>query len=75
MPSGDSLNQRAWVFGYKLHMSCSTGRLIVPLSADLTTANVHDSKPYDKLIDSLTELIQNILCDPAYDDGSLYEST
>ena len=66
---------KGWVFGYKLHMSCSTGRLIVPLSADLTTANVHDSKPYDKLIDSLTELIQNILCDPAYDDGSLYEST
>ena len=66
---------KGWVYGYKLHLSCSTGKLIVPLAADLTTANVHDSKPYDKLIDSLTGLIQNILCDPAYDDGSLYESS
>lgn len=56
-------------------MSCSTGKLVVPLSADITTANVHDSKPYDKLIESLTGLLQNILCDPAYDDGSLYESS
>ena len=66
---------KGWIFGYKLHMSCSTGNLIVPLSANLTTANVHDSKPYKKLTESLAGLIQNILCDPAYDDGSLYKST
>ncbi len=35
---------KGWVFGYKLHMSCSTGKLIVPLSANLSTANVHDSQ-------------------------------
>lgn len=63
---------KGWIFGYKLHMSCSTGKLIVPLSADLTTANVHDSKQYEKMVDSLTG-IQNILCDPAYDDGNLYQ--
>ncbi len=68
-------NSKGWVWGYKLHMSCSTGKLAVPLSADITTANVHDSKPYDKLIDSFAGLVQNILCDPAYDDGSLYESS
>ena len=66
---------KGWVFGYKLHMSCSTGRLIVPLSAYITTANVHDSKPYCGIIESLVGLLQNILADPAYDDGSLYEST
>ena len=66
---------KGWIFGYKLHMSCSTGKLIVPLSAGITTANVHDSKPYGKLIDSLAGLIENVLCDPAYDDGSLYESS
>jgi len=33
---------KGWVFGYKLHMSCSTGSLIVPLSADFTTANIAD---------------------------------
>ena len=68
-------NSKGWIFGYKLHMSCSTGKLVVPLSADITTANVHDSKPYDKLIDFLAGLMDNILADPAYDDGSLYEST
>ena len=66
---------KGWVFGYKLHMSCSTGNLIVPLSACVSTANVHDSKSYGKLIDSLAGLMNNILCDPAYDDGSLYESS
>ncbi len=66
---------KGWVYGYKLHMSCSTGRLVVPLSACVTTANVHDSKPYEKLIGSLSGLMNNILCDPAYDDSKLYEST
>ena len=68
-------NSKGWVWGYKLHMSCSTGKLIVPLSACITTANVHDSKPYCEIIESLAGLLQNILADPAYDDGSLYEST
>lgn len=63
---------KGWVYGYKLHMSCSTGKLIVPLSADVTTANIHDSKPYEKLIKPLSGLVQNILCDPAYDDSKLY---
>jgi len=66
---------KGWVWGYKLHMSCSTGQLVVPLSADITTANVSDNKPYCGIIESLAGLLQNILCDPAYDDGSLYEST
>jgi len=66
---------KGWVYGYKLHMSCSTGKLIVPLSACVTTANIHDSKPYKKLIESFSGLMNNILCDPAYDDSKLYEST
>jgi len=68
-------NSKGWVWGYKLHMSCSTGKLAVPLSACITTANVHDSKSYCTLIDSFAGLVQNILCDPAYDDGTLYESS
>ena len=31
---------KGWIFGYKLHMSCSTGNRIIPLSANVTTANV-----------------------------------
>jgi len=65
-------NSKSWVFGYKLHMSCSTGKLIVPLSAGITTANVHDGKMYCGIVESLAGLFQNILCDPAYDDKSLY---
>ena len=34
-------------------MSCSTGKLIVPLSACISTANAHDGKPYGTLVDSL----------------------
>jgi len=68
-------NSKGWVWGYKLHMSCSTGRLIIPLSADVTTANVSDNKIYDKLIDSFAGLLSYILADPAYDDGSLYTSS
>ena len=64
---------KGWIYGYKLHMSCSTGKLIVPLSANISTANVHDGKMYCTLVESLSGLVENILCDPAYDDGSLYQ--
>ena len=64
---------KGWIFGYKLHMSCSTGKLIVPLSADVSTANVHDGKMFEKLVEPLAGLVENILADPAYDDKSLYQ--
>ena len=63
---------KEWIYGYKLHMSCSTGKLIVPLSADLTTANIADNQAYKSLVDSLAGMVQNILCNPAYDDSKLY---
>ena len=63
---------KGWIFGYKLHMSCSAGKLIVSLSADISTANVHDGTMYCEIVESLSGSFQNILCDPAYDDGSLY---
>ena len=62
-------------YTYGLPTFCCTGKLIVPLSSYITTANIHDSKSYCTLIDSFAGLVQNILCDPAYDDGSLYESS
>ena len=64
MQNGAS-KSKGWIFGYKLHMSCSTGKLIVPLSANVRTANVHDSKMYCTLIKSFSGLVENILCDPA----------
>ena len=55
MPNGDIPNQRVRVFGYKLHMSCSTGKLIVPLSADVLTANVSDGKMYYTIVEPLAK--------------------
>ena len=66
---------KGYVWGYKLHMICSVGKLIVPLSAGITTANVHDSKMFQKLIEPLLESIKNILADPAYADSKLYDAS
>ena len=42
---------KGWIFGYKLHMICSTDSpVIVPLSADVTTANVSDKPVYPDLL-------------------------
>ncbi len=54
-------------------MSCSTGKLSVPLSANVSTANVQDNKMYEMLTESLAGLVENILADPAYDNGSLHQ--
>ncbi len=40
---------KGWIFGYKLRMSCSVGKLIVPLSACTSTANVDDSQKFKEL--------------------------
>ena len=38
---------KGWIFGYKLHITASTGFLIVPLSADFTQADVQqDNQMY-----------------------------
>ena len=37
---------KGWIFGYKLHITASTGSLIVPLSADFTQADVQDNQMY-----------------------------
>ena len=64
---------KGWIFGYKLHMSCSTGSLIVPLSACFSTANIADNQMYESLVSLLADLLENIIADPAYDDGKLYQ--
>jgi hypothetical protein len=66
---------KGWVFGYKLHMVSSTGKLIVPLSADFTTANVPDNQIYKSLVTSLAGWMENVIADPAYDDGNLYKDS
>ena len=76
---------KGWIFGYKLHVISSTGSLIVPLSADFTTANVQDNQMYNPMTSSMTtttttttttipeEKICYMIGDSGYDDQKLYD--
>src|SRR4051812_47706494 len=43
---------KGWIFGYKLHLTCTTDKIIVPLTADVTTANIPDNRMYIPLTSS-----------------------
>ena len=63
---------KGWIFGYKLHLACSTDSLIVPLSADFTTANITDNKMYESMTSSLpTGMVRYVVGDEGYDDHKL----
>ena len=72
---------KGWIFGYKLHMVSSTdSSVVVPLSADVTTANVSDKQVYpgsDIVIIYLSpetlKKIHFMVADPGYDDKTLYD--
>jgi hypothetical protein len=68
---------KGWIFGYKLHIVSSAGSIIVPLSADITTANVQDNQLYDALTSSLPSTTikktHYMTADPGYDDQNLYD--
>ena len=71
---------KGWIFGYKLHMISSTGSLIVPLSADFTTANVQDNQMYNPMISSSSPSPSSLsietcfmIGDSGYDDHKLYD--
>ncbi len=70
IPRGGSLD-----INYILHRT--TGDLIVPLTADVTTANVQDNQMYVSLTSSsicfLFTLDIYMVADPGYDDKKLYE--
>ena len=68
-----------WVFGYKLHITSTTDSLIVPLTADITTANVPDNQIYISLTSTSNSSVftlssvRYMTADPGYDDYKLYE--
>jgi hypothetical protein len=70
---------KEWIFGYKLHMICSTdpSSTIIPLSADVTTANVSDKPVYPDLISYLSpEILKKIhfmVADPGFSGNKLYD--
>ncbi len=68
---------KGWIFGYKLHLTCTAGELVVPLTADVTTANVQDNKMYIPLTSSSSLVfhlssLRYMVADPGYDDKELY---
>ncbi len=71
---------KGWIFGYKLHLTCTTGKIVVHLTADVTTANVPDNRMYvpitssssSSLVFSLPSVLY-MIADPGYDDKGLYE--
>jgi Transposase DDE domain len=68
---------KRWIFGYKLHMTSSTDSIIVPLSADVTTANVSDKPVYPDMVSDLSpEILRKmhyVVADPGYDGKKLYD--
>jgi len=78
---------KGWIFGYKLHLTSSTAttsvaaggkEIIVPLTADVTTANVPDNKMYIPLTSSSSSVFYlpsalYIIADPGYDAKKLYD--
>ena len=55
---------------------CTTGGIVVPLTADVTTVNVPDNRMYNPLTSSLIfslPYLLYIIADPGYDDKKLYE--
>ncbi len=74
---GFSRTKKGWIFGYKLHMISSTDSNVVPLAADVTTANIPDNQVYQGLTSYLPlatiKKIHYMVADPGYDDHLLYE--
>ncbi len=68
-----------WVFGYKLHIISSTdpSSTVVPLAADVTTANISDKPVYPDVVSYLSpEILKKIhfmVADPGYYGKKLYD--
>ena len=65
-------HSKGWIFGYKLHITASTGSLIVPLSADFTQADVQDNQMYSTITSPLPKGVRYATGDSGYDDHNLY---
>jgi Transposase DDE domain len=64
---------KGWIFGYKLHITSSTGSLIIPLLADFTQADVQDNQIYPTITSSLPQGVRYMAADSGYDDHKLYD--
>jgi hypothetical protein len=68
-----------WVFGYKIHMVSSTDPscTVIPLSADVTTANISDKPVYPDVVSYLSpetlKEIHYMVADPGFNSKKLYD--
>jgi hypothetical protein len=73
---GHSNTKEGWVFEYKIHLTYTTGVLAVPLTADVTTANIPDNKMFIPLTSSSSVFslpyVLYMISDPGYDAKNLY---
>ena len=60
-----------WVYGWKLHLICSTGPVWIPLAADLTAANVADNDKAPELIAQLPRHALYVLGDLHYNASNV----
>lgn len=59
---------KGWVFGYGAHTVTSTGKVVIPLCAYVTPANVSDRKVFEKMAAKLPKETKFIVADNGYDD-------
>jgi hypothetical protein len=70
---------KGWLFGYKLHMISSTDPscTVVPLSADVTTANISDKPVYPDVVSYLSpetlKEIHYMIADPGFSGKKQYD--
>ncbi|HXS59608.1 MAG TPA: hypothetical protein VN703_02220 [Candidatus Sulfopaludibacter sp.] len=72
-----SQTNEGWIFGYKKHLTCTKGEIVIPLTVDVTTTNDPDSRMYIPLTSSSSSVFSlpyllYIIVDPDYDDKKLY---
>lgn len=60
-----------WVYGWKLHLICTTGDVWIPLAAELTAANVGDNTQAPELVREMPGEVHFLLGDHQYRDPAL----
>lgn len=60
-----------WVYGWKLHLIATVGRVWIPLAAELTSANEADNERAIALVDELPVQVRYLLGDTLYNDPQL----
>jgi len=63
---------KGFIYGYKLHLASTVGKVIIPLSFEVTQASSHDSTQFEILTKGFKGT-KHFLGDKAYDSANLYE--